>query len=235
MNPRNIKVIFFDLDNTLFDHSRAERSALRTVIRRHPKILAAIDEETFLTTYDRINQMLWKKMAAGELSAERLKTMRFELTLDELDANHADPAELSAQYFNVYGRQCFEISGAKEILSYLKPQYPLGILSNGFPNIQENKLRSLDIGSFFNYKIYSAEVGVGKPLPGIFEFAQKTVGAPAEELVYIGNSYEEDVLGATSAGWSAIHFSPGGDVIPDGLADFTIRDLLELKQIFNRE
>jgi putative hydrolase of the HAD superfamily len=232
MNPRNIKVIFFDLDNTLFDHSRAERSALLAVIHRHPKLLAVIDEEMFLTTYARINQMLWKKLAAGELSAERLKTMRFELTLDELDANHANPAELSDQYFKVYGHQCFEIPGAKEILCYLNPRYQLGILSNGFPDIQENKLRSLDIGSFFMYKIYSAEVGVGKPLPGIFEFAQKAVGVRTDELVYIGNSYEEDVVGANSAGWPAIHFSPRGDVGSDGHANFTIRDLLELKQIF---
>ncbi len=226
-----IKVIFFDLDNTLFDHTRAERDAILALVNANPKIFHSAAPEAFLKVYHEVNKTLWKKMANGEIAASELKRLRFEISLNEFAADPRHAEALSQQFFDFYSRQTHALPNAHKILNYLKPKYELGILSNGFPEIQETKLRNLGVAAYFKFKVYSGEVGAMKPSPQIFQTAQQRCGASANEIVFIGDSFEDDIKGAKAAGWHAIHFNPSGET--DGeLAALEIRDLLDLQNFF---
>jgi putative hydrolase of the HAD superfamily len=59
--------------------------------------------------------------------------------------------------------------------------------------------------------ITSAEAGVRKPSPRIFEMALNIAGVAAADAVHVGDSLEEDVAGARAAGIEAILISRSGD------------------------
>ena len=90
-------------------------------------------------------------------------------------------------------------------LIHLKAQgYHLGVISNGITIKQYEKLVRLGLHHFFHSVITSQEAGVEKPDVAIFELAMKTMGCKAENSVMIGNSFNDDVLGAINAGMSAV-------------------------------
>ncbi|MCG8606001.1 HAD-IA family hydrolase [bacterium] len=227
-----IKAIFFDLDNTLFDHARAERTALVSVIRKNPKVFSQTSEEGFIKIYDKHNKILWKKMAEGGITAEELKLQRFACALEEANCPMELANEMSVAYLAEYSKCGYALPNAKETLSYLRPRYTLAILSNGFPAIQEAKLKNTALASFFSYKIYSSELGVMKPDPKIFFKAMQITKVHAKEAAYVGDSYEDDICSSKEVGWLAIYFDANGSFSGDGPADFYITNLSELTAIF---
>lgn len=230
VNLSNIKTIFFDLDNTLFDHTRAESSALRILLDSLPDF-DTIDREAFIRIYDKNNQLLWRKMENGEITPDELKVSRFQKCLDEFDIDIADVTKLSKLYLQIYSTQNYVFPNAIEVLEYLKPKYTLGVLSNGFAEIQQNKLKTLNLQPYFEYEIYSGDVGAMKPAREIFLEATKAAKVRAEQIVYVGDSYEHDVKGAKAANWHTIFFNPRKLLINDGVAYAEISDLLQLKDI----
>ena len=232
MSLKDIKTIFFDLDNTLFDHMRAERATLKFLLDSKPELFAKVNRENFLRTYDKNNTILWKQMADGEIAPSELRILRFKMTFEELNLTPIDYSMFSENYLAIYSKQTFAISNAVEVLDYLKPKYSLGILSNGFPRVQESKLSRLELHSYFEYKVYSEDVGVAKPYPGIFSEAANISNSKPTETIYIGDSYENDIVGAKNFGWQAIFFNPKKTSENNSLADFEISDLKEIKNIF---
>lgn len=56
--------------------------------------------------------------------------------------------------------------------------------------------------------IDSGLIGVAKPDPAIFEPVLKTLSAPPHEILYVGDTYQSDVLGATAAGLQVVQLDP---------------------------
>jgi putative hydrolase of the HAD superfamily len=137
----DIKVIFFDLDNTLFDHARAERTALVRLIGRHPAVFSETDEEQFLKIYDKHNRILWKKMAEGQITSQELKLQRFARSLEETNCPTDMADELSRAYLAQYSKCGFALPKAKDTLNYLYPNYTLAIQEN------KHEPRSLSLSS----------------------------------------------------------------------------------------
>ncbi len=72
-------------------------------------------------------------------------------------------------------------------------------------------LQNLDLASYFEAIIYSADVGSAKPFAAIFQRALEELSLPAEEVVHIGDRLREDVEGARGAGLQSIHLDRHGD------------------------
>jgi putative hydrolase of the HAD superfamily len=58
--------------------------------------------------------------------------------------------------------------------------------------------------------VISAEVGVAKPDPAIFQRALAVAGARADEALHVGDTPEADVAGALAAGLRAVHLDRSG-------------------------
>ncbi len=67
---------------------------------------------------------------------------------------------------------------------------------------------------YMNFVIDSAEVGVEKPDPRIFEIALARCGADPRRTLYVGDLYHADVIGARGAGLHALLLYPYGDWPP---------------------
>ncbi|KAB2643119.1 MAG: HAD family hydrolase [Verrucomicrobia bacterium] len=122
------------------------------------------------------------------------------------------------------------------LLQELSQQYHLGLLTNGAPDLQREKLAPSGLEKFFSVVIISGEHGIGKPKPVIFEKMLEQLGVTASEVIMIGNSLERDIAGARAAGIRSVWIDLGdakekSDVQPD----FRITELSELLPILREE
>lgn len=91
-----------------------------------------------------------------------------------------------------------------EILEYLKQNYILHIITNGFHEVQQNKLDNSNITNYFKTITNSEIAGVKKPNPQIFHFALQQAKVKPEASIMIGDDFEADILGALNVNMDAI-------------------------------
>ena len=90
----------------------------------------------------------------------------------------------------------------------------LGVVSNWDVRLAEI-LRRLGIFADFDAVIVSAEQAAEKPDAAIFRAAWTALGVRPEEALHIGDSWRDDVCGATTAGMRAVWFNPSGTPVPE--------------------
>ncbi len=78
--------------------------------------------------------------------------------------------------------------------------YLLGLISN----VGQNMIARLGIESYFDAKIYSRKLDFSKPDPRIFQEALNQLNVPAHRALMVGDSWEEDILGARSLGMNTL-------------------------------
>ena len=89
------------------------------------------------------------------------------------------------------------------------------------------QLARLGLAPLLDGVVTSAEVGVAKPAPAIFEAALSRAGACAVDALHVGDSLEEDVRGALGSGIRAVWLRRDGDLsAPEGVT--AIASLSEL-------
>ncbi|MBV8463071.1 MAG: HAD family hydrolase [Acidimicrobiales bacterium] len=101
------------------------------------------------------------------------------------------------------------IEGAAATVRSLAENYRLGLLTNGPPDIQWQKLRTTGLADRFEAVVVSGAVGVGKPDPAVFARVLEELGGGPEATLMIGDSWERDVHGARGAGWPVVWISAG--------------------------
>ena len=84
----------------------------------------------------------------------------------------------------------------------------VGVLSN-YSYLLRPTLQELAIESLFDFVVVSALEGVAKPDPAIFAIARCRARVGERPIAHIGNSFEEDYLGAQRAGFDAVLLDRG--------------------------
>jgi putative hydrolase of the HAD superfamily len=106
--------------------------------------------------------------------------------------------------------------------------YLLGVISNRDHPFQD-LLNELGIGEFFEFSLAAGEVNTFKPEPGVFEHALGRTDLSARDVVYVGDNYYADVVGARRAGLRPVLYDPRG-IFPDPDCT-TIKSFDELNSI----
>jgi len=121
--------------------------------------------------------------------------------------------------------------GANEILVYLQSKgYTMHIITNGFNEIQYQKLSNSGISGFFKEVITSEAAGALKPSPVFFKYALTKCNAQVSESLVIGDDYEADINGALLMGLDTAFYTKTNDL--NGVdTTFKISNLLQLKAI----
>ncbi len=88
----------------------------------------------------------------------------------------------------------------------------LGMISNWDSRLPD-LCHGLGIADYFDFVISSANIGLHKPDPRIFEYALARAGVEATEACHVGDHYYADVLGARSAGLEPILMIRSGELI----------------------
>jgi HAD superfamily hydrolase (TIGR01549 family) len=230
--PAGVTAVLFDLDDTLYDRELAQREIARMLFREFRGTFVALDEGTVIDAFLRSDRTATREFLAGG-PPETVRSGRSKQFLASLGVGGAAAGEVTHAYVNAYGTLDVPVAGAKRVVEQLSGRLELGIISNGFPDVQYAKLRSLNIDHLFRCVLLSEEVGIRKPDPAVFLRAATYLSRDPAECLFVGDSYENDVVGAKGAGMAACWYNPSDLRLPrtDVKPDCVIKRLSELPEL----
>jgi len=226
--------LFFDLDHTLWDFDANARLTLSQIYHDLQLSSAGVDDfDRFYTFYLAHNEKLWSRFRRGYIKAEELRWKRMWHTLLEFRIGNEKLArQMGAMFLEQLPSRNLLFPGAESTLKYLHDKgYHIHLITNGFEETQQHKIRNAGIDHFFTEIITSEGSNSIKPNREIFEFALRKAGALQQHSIMIGDSLEVDIQGAMNAGIDQVFvnhlqvehvFSP----------TYTVHSLHELQDIF---
>lgn len=200
------KFIYFDLDDTLLDHKKAEQYGLAD-IHQHFDAFNSIALQELVEVYHHINKGLWEEYGRGEIDRHILHRRRFEETFIELGVESSLYKEAGQVYMNYYRNHWEWIEGAKEAFDLIRAKYSVGIITNGFAETQWMKIEQFGFKETTSQIVISEEVGVMKPHPKIFDYSTELAGVGRKDILYVGDSLSSDVRGGKEAGWQVAWYT----------------------------
>jgi len=198
--------IYFDIDDTLLDHGRAQEAALQAVYTASD-CFEEVEFEEFCATYTRINTDLWKAYSLGTIDRAQLQHHRFADALLELGLEQNLAGPMGLHYLEAYRLQWKWIEGAREAIERLIEVYPIGFITNGFSETQKKKIEAFSLHTYSGHIIISEDVGFLKPSPELFGYAAQLAGVSANQILYVGDNFMSDIQGGNSAGWQTAWFT----------------------------
>ena len=208
MNNANIKHIFFDLDNTLWNHRKNSIITLREMFKEfNIEKEFKIDFEEWHNVFYDINELLWADLRDAKITKDDLRKRRFKEPFAHFKIDREDVSSIfDKQYLARMTDKTIVVEGAEEILKYLQPKYTLHIITNGFVEVSEHKVNKTVLNGFFKTLTCADEIGVRKPDPKLFDLALEKANAKKEESVFIGDDWIADAVGAKQYGMHSIYF-----------------------------
>lgn len=227
-----IQHIFFDLDNTLWDHRKNAYRTIKDLFEKQEITLNYnIDFEEFHAVYHEINESLWEKIRDGIIGKEYLRKHRFYDTFKHFGVENEELSDFFEEHFldKILNHNEL-VEGAIYILDYLKAKnYTLHIISNGFKEVTERKCILSGIDGYFKTITSADAVGVRKPNPAIFEYSLGLSNASKDESILIGDDWIADAVGAMNFGIDIIFFDALNENRPEENVK-TIKHLLQIKE-----
>lgn len=216
--------LFFDLDNTLWDFSVNSREALKQTLEKLDLISQLNSFDEYFMLYEQINESLWSDYRAKKINKQALITERFSRSLEAFHVTNQDWEGINRLYLENMALQTRLFPGTIETLSYLKAKgYQMHIITNGFKEVQNAKLRNCGLTGYFGKVFISEEIKNTKPHPEIFEHALKSTNAPKKKSIMIGDSWETDIEGALAFGMDQVMFlNDGRNKVPNSLDSIKI-------------
>jgi putative hydrolase of the HAD superfamily len=225
------KHLFFDLDHTLWDFEQNAHDCLLELYKQfNLKALGVEDAQLFCEKFSEANQICWALLEQKLITADQLRRKRFKDTFANVgvEIEEAFGLEMNAVFLELLPTQKGLIEGAIEVLDYLKPNYQLHILSNGYQELQKQKMQSSGILHYFEELITVDNAKALKPDKAIFDYALKSTNAALSNSLMIGDNYEADIKGALNANFDVVFYNPAGQKTVEK-PTFDILKLVEIK------
>ncbi len=241
---RHVRAIFFDLDDTLCAYWEASKFALFRAFEHHgppgftPQEMIKHWASAFRGFGPTLKQTGWYPIYLK--TGEPTRTEQMRLALLEIGmVDDARAAKLSQAYAEERDRALRLFEETEPVLKTLHGRYPLGLITNGPADVQRQEVETLKLTHYFDTILIEGEMGEGKPAKAVFDRAERSVGVPGKDILFVGNSYVHDVRPALDYGWRAVWVRRPSDVPPSAtgpemrphdapIPDATISDLTDL-------
>lgn len=227
--PPNIKAILFDLGNTLYDKQQYLDGAFRNVAH-YLKEQLDLDLKSVLDLLYRI----WKVHSSHY-------EFLFKDLLEILGIYSARSLDKTLHIYHSHKCRLKPYPGVTTLLANLKKHYKIGVVTDGHPQMQRNKIRALGWKKMFDIIIYTADFDKSylKPNPFVYQLAMETIGAKGEETIYVGDNPHDDFKGARQVGIFTIRVLQGEfkNIRLDQAheADVTIKNIRDLSGLLRNK
>ena len=223
-----VKAVTFDVDGTLWDFQTVMRHSLGKVLeelgRLDPEAAAMFNVEKLVEVRDRVHD----ELRGVVVNLNELRVEGFRRALSEAGRpNELLATHLCGLYFEHRDAGRSPFRDVFPTLQALHPRYTLGVLSNGntYPP-------DLGLDGLFEFTVVSQDHGgIEKPDPRIFEIALEKAGCSPEELIHVGDSLENDIVGAKKAGVKSVWLNRNGHESPDIRVDSEMPSLRQLADV----
>ena len=207
--------VYFDLDGTLCTYDVPFEEQFATTVSPYG--------EPTETAYEAYVDRLFNALEG----CESRPYQRAFKAVTETTGLEVAPTTLASDHCATELEASVVSADAKRVLERVAETNPTGILTNGDGSQQRAKLERHGLGELVDEVLVSNDVGARKPADRIFDLAKERL--PAAEYVYVGDSYEADVVGARSAGFHTIHVDETGTETNDAdAADAVVSSVGEL-------
>jgi putative hydrolase of the HAD superfamily len=222
--------LLFDLGNTLLAEggvdSRAGNARMLALASSNPRG-ASVDD---LCAYAaRLDADLQPRRQASLIelpwaSFTRLLYARFEIRFE------ATLAELEIEFWRAAMQMRPEPNVAAALDQVAARGLPMGVVSNSSfsGRALQDELERHGLAGHLAFVIASADYGVRKPHPRLFEAAAGRLGLEPRDVWFIGDSLANDMVGAAAPGMGRIWYNPDGQAGDGTAIEAEIRDWLEL-------
>lgn len=194
----NYYCLLFDIDGTLLNFEKDERSAL---IETLESINISASEEN-IERFSTINSQLWNDLEKNKIKREQLGAERFNRFIKQIGATiDKNGAQINKFYMETLANHATVFPGAKEILEELGEFATIAAASNANQKVQMSRLERSGLLPYFDDIFLSEKLGVNKPSAKFFELALKELGIKnKEKVLMIGDSLTADIQGGKNAG-----------------------------------
>lgn len=243
-----IRVILWDIDNTLLSFSAAEKAALYKEFEEFE--LGEFNDE-MLQCYIEINRKYWQALERGEMTKPEILVGRFEEFFKLYNLPVEKASAFNERYQVLLGDTiCFH-DDAYNIVRGLKGKILQCAASNGTKVAQVKKLKNSGLDQLLELIFISEDVGAEKPAKEFFDKVLSEVSVWLEnneakltgvegcqgelkpsEIIIVGDSLTSDILGGNNAGIQTCWYNPKG--LPNDTnakVDYEIKDLHEVLEL----
>jgi len=228
--PKIIKVVSFDLDDTLWPCFPTVHRAEKHLYQWLSEHVPAITQQYDIDQLREQRRLLLRERTelAHDLTLLRIKS--FEILADEFELG-SDWIKPAFKIFYEARQQVNLFDDVKPVLDELDKEFSLVSLTNGNANTV-----ATGVDHWFDFTLNSATVGKLKSEPDIYWQVQKLSNIEARHMAHVGDHPLQDVSGAKSAGVFAIWLNRQNKTwtLEDCKPDAEINSLHELPALLLR-
>lgn len=224
-----IKAILFDLDDTLYEEKQFVKSGFKEVAK-------------FINNKFNIDEKIFYKILTDVFN-KGIRGNIFDIALERLNINFDD--NIISSMVKIYREHIPEIrlnKNVKFLLLNLRKKYSLGIITDGYFEVQKNKVQALKLEELFDTIIYTDRYGREFWKPNVFgyELALKEFRVSPGETIYIGDNPYKDFIGAKKIGMPTVRIlQPGREynnvrLDKDYEADYEVEKLNEIMNLLKK-
>jgi len=219
------KWVLFDADETLFHFDAYQGLKL---------MFSGFDVDFTLADYEiyqKVNKPLWVDYQNGDISAKQLQNERFTSWSEKLTIS---TEKLNTEFLQAMAQICKPLDGARELIDYLSTKVKMGIITNGFTQLQTVRLEKTGFKDVFSTLVISEQVGIAKPDIGIFHHAFNTMDNPSKnEILMVGDNPHSDIQGGINAGIDTCWLNVNNHKAPEGInPTHEVQSLWQLLDMF---
>ncbi len=236
---KQYKAIFIDWDDTIGDFIGAASASLHEIYDMYHMTDYFESYDEFYHLYHSHNLQLWQLYGDDKVTKEFLWVDRFRWPILHGSKSQVVPSaqidelayQIGEDFLRLTTAHFSLLPGAEELVRYLAQKYPLVVLSNGFIEVQYDKINRSGLRDCFAHIVLSEEVGCQKPNPRIYETALQLCGMRAEEVLMIGDSWYSDIRGAINAGIDQLWITNRNTIADNQTATYIVERLQEIYDI----
>ncbi|MFO2461890.1 HAD family hydrolase [Pseudomonas sp. 15FMM2] len=227
----SIKLITFDLDDTLWDNVpviiNAEAS-MREWLAINASKVGDLPLEHFASLRQQVLQH--HPELKNRISLLRHQVLRH--AFEEAGYPQPEATEMADVCFEAFIHARHQLTifpEAEPMLLTLRQHFLLGVITNGNADVQR-----VGLANYFHFALRAEDIGIAKPDTRLFQEALQRGGVDASAAVHVGDHPGDDIAGAQQAGLRAVWFNPmGKEWEGDKLPDAQILSLAELPALLN--
>ncbi len=190
----SVRAVFFDLGGVI----------VRTEYQTPREQLA----ERLGMEYDDLDRIVFNSETGQQAALGAITPQQhWEAVMKRLKRPANEMAAIREEFFagDIVDRQLVDF------IRSLRGEYKTGVISNAWSDLRDNLARE-KIDDAFDCIIISAEVGVAKPDPKIFQIALKQAGVRPNEAIFVDDFYV-NIEGCEKVGMKGIHFKDASSTL----------------------